>query len=187
MLHHSSRLLANKFVCCLLLRRADSCELACSGQGSMTSDSTENGCLRIDASGAENIIDGRLHMPALCLPARCWCAHGAIGVQRPWISCCGEVGKNRESVGDSSGGGGGGNGGGGGGSGGIGLEVEETKFLFLKVRAIPYLPLVHRRHQQRRNQRFGASQKEVADAAREKESQSSRTRKSPARRLRLRH
>ena len=62
-----------------------------------------------------------------CHPARRWRAHGAIGVQRPWISCCSNVGNNRESVGDGGHGSGtvsGGNGSGVGG-GGIWLEVKQ--------------------------------------------------------------
>jgi hypothetical protein len=154
---HLSGLLAHKFMHCLLLRRADSCKLVRIGQGSMISDSTENSCLRIDASGVEDIINDRLHLPTLCIPARQWRAHGAIGIQNPWMSCSGDVCNNRESIGDCghiggtvSGGSGGGVGGGGkgggnggnGGGGGIGLKVEQTKLLLSIVCLIPTLPLV---------------------------------------------
>jgi len=66
----------------------------------MISDSTENSCLRIDASGAEDSINGRLHLPTLCLPTRRWRSHGAIGIQNPGISCGGDVRDNQESVSD---------------------------------------------------------------------------------------
>ena len=128
-IHHLSRLLANKFVRCLLLQRADPCELARSVQGSMISDSTEKSCLRVNASGAENSIDGRLHLPTLCHPVHRWRAHGAIRVQRPWISCCGNDGNIISSpsvtVAMAAALFSGGNGGGGGGGGGIWLEVEQ--------------------------------------------------------------
>ncbi len=79
--------------------------------------------------------------------ARRWRAHGAIGVQRPWISCFGKVGNNRESTGNGGHGGGtvsGGNSGGvgggdndggvgnGGGVGG-GFKVKQTKLLLSVV------------------------------------------------------
>jgi len=89
----------------------------------MISNSTEKSCLRVDASGVEDNIDCRLHLSTLCLLVHRWRAHGAIGVKRPWIRCCGDVGDNRESISDGSHGGGtvSGGSGGGSGSGGIGL------------------------------------------------------------------
>ncbi len=69
----------------------------------MISDSTEKSCLRLNVSGAEDIVDGRLHLATLCHPACCWPTHGAVGVEIPWISCCGDVGNNRESVGGGRG------------------------------------------------------------------------------------
>jgi len=84
----------------------------------MISNRTEKSCLHVDASGADDSINGWLHLPTLRHPASRWCAHGAIGVQRPWISCCGNADDNRESAGDGGHGGGtisGGNGAGGGG------------------------------------------------------------------------
>ena len=81
----------------------------------MISDSREKSFLHVDASGAEDSIGGRLHLPTLCHPARRWHAHGVIGIKRPWISCYGSnVGDNRESASDGSGTVSGGGGGGGG-------------------------------------------------------------------------
>jgi len=69
----------------------------------MISDSMEKSCLRIDVSGAEDGIDCRLHLPTFCHLVHRWHVHNAISIQRPWISCCGDIGNNRESVGDGGG------------------------------------------------------------------------------------
>ena len=91
-LHQSSELLAHKYLHCLLLQHADPWELTHSRQGSMISNSTKKSCMRVNAFGSDSGINGRLHLLTLCRPARRWHAHGAIGVQRPWISGCSEVG-----------------------------------------------------------------------------------------------
>ena len=81
----------------------------------MISNRTVKSCLHVNASGAEDSINGWLHLPTLRHPANHWRAQGATGVQIPWISCCVNADDNRESAGDGGHGSGtvsGGNGGG---------------------------------------------------------------------------
>ena len=132
-----------------------------------------------------------LHLPTLCHPAHCWHAHSAIGIQRPWISFESPLGTVASlSVvapavdgGYSSGTVSGGNvGSGSGGGSGIGLKVKQTKLLTSGVGTIPNLPLSPPTSSTKLTMipHFGVSQKEVAKAAREKESQLSHTCDSPA-------
>ncbi len=67
----------------------------------MIRDSTENSCLCLHASCAENIIHDRLHASMFHHLLRRWRAHVTVGVDRPWIRCC-RTGRG----GNSSGGGG---------------------------------------------------------------------------------
>ena len=59
----------------------------------------EDSCLCINDSCMEDVLHGRLHTTRLQHPSRSWHAHHAIGIAQPWISCCGNAGKNGESGG----------------------------------------------------------------------------------------
>ncbi len=116
-------LLANKFICCLLLWWVDPCKLACRGQERMIGDSTENSCLHFNFPCVEDILHSGLHMSILFHHARRWRAHNYIGLDRPWSSYCGNSGC---------------------GSGGWGIDSNGgTLILFYVVCSIPTFPHFH--------------------------------------------
>ena len=62
----------NKLLGHLLLRRVDPYELPHSGQGSMIINSTEQICLHLNISCAEDIVNSRLNLVTLYHPTRQW-------------------------------------------------------------------------------------------------------------------